>query len=73
MPEKVIKRRLTSIEMAELLSVKPRTLRKWRYERVIPFEQVGFVILFDPDAVITALKKYERKPAAVKGRKSVTA
>jgi hypothetical protein len=69
MPEKVIKRRLTSIEMSELISVKPRTLRKWRYERVIPFEQVGHVILFDPEAVFAALKKFERKPTAVKGRR----
>jgi hypothetical protein len=71
MNDKVVKKRLTSNEMAEVLSVKPRTLRKWRYDRIVPFEQVGFVILFDPEAVIAALKKYERKPAAVNGRKRV--
>jgi hypothetical protein len=69
MPEKVTKRRLKPVAMAALLDVNPRTLRKWRYQRIVPWEQVGHVILFDPDAVLAALGKYERKPA-VKGKKS---
>ena len=50
--------------MAAELNVKPRTLRKWRYLRIIPYEH-QHVILFDPDAVFAAIKKYERKPVAL--------
>jgi hypothetical protein len=66
----VTRKRLTENEMAAELNVKPRTLRKWRYLRLVPYEQIGYVIRFDPDAVFAALKRYERKPAAVKGKKS---
>lgn len=66
-----MKKRLTESEMAEELNVKPRTLRKWRYLRIVPFEQIGHVIRFNPDSVFAALKTYERKPMAAKTTKPV--
>jgi excisionase family DNA binding protein len=66
-------RQLTETEMAEELNVTPRTLRKWRYQRIVPFTQIGYVIRFDPEAVFKALKQYERKPMAVRGGKPVEA
>jgi hypothetical protein len=65
------RRRLKEAEMATELNIKPRTLRKWRYERIIPFEKIGYIIRFDPDAVFAALKKYERKPTVLKSKKSL--
>jgi hypothetical protein len=54
---------LNEIEMAEQLNVTPRTLRKWRYLRIVPFIKIGYIIRYDPEAVLKALKQYERKPA----------
>jgi excisionase family DNA binding protein len=59
-------KQLTEVEMAEQLNVTPRTLRKWRYLRIVPFTQVGHVIRFNPEKVLKALAQYERTPAAVK-------
>lgn len=40
--------RLTSQEAAEYLATKPRTLKKWRHERRIPYYRLGHVqIVFD--------------------------
>jgi hypothetical protein len=64
-------RPLNEIEMAEALNVTPRTLRKWRYLRMVPFTKIGYIIRYDPEAVFRALKAYERKPvAAMKGAKA---
>ena len=60
---------VTEVEMAGLLNVTPRTLRKWRYLRIVPFTQIGHVIRFDPEKVFKALAQYEGA-AAVKGAKS---
>ena len=51
---------LTEIQMAERLSVTPRTLRNWRSQRVVPYLKIRKVILFDPAKVIAALEKFER-------------
>jgi hypothetical protein len=64
-------RQLKEDEMAEAANITPRTLRKWRYLRIVPFTKIGHVIRYDPEAVFKALKQYERKPlAAMKGAKS---
>jgi excisionase family DNA binding protein len=55
-------KQLTEVEMAEQLNVTRRTLRNWRYKRIVPFIQIGHVIRFNPEAVFKALKQYERKP-----------
>jgi hypothetical protein len=55
--------RLKEAQKANELGIKPRLLRKWRYERVVPYEKIHNVILFDPIAVVAALKTFER-PAA---------
>jgi DNA-binding transcriptional MerR regulator len=64
-------RQLTEVEMAEALNVTPRTLRKWRYERIVPYTKIGYIIRYDAEAVFRALKAYECKPlAAMKGAKA---
>ena len=35
--------RLTPTEAAEYLGIKPRTLKKWRHERRIPYYRLGHV------------------------------
>jgi hypothetical protein len=58
-------------KIMELLDVESRRLQTWRVNKVIPFIKVGKrTILYDPDAVLAALEKYERKPRA-KGKKLV--
>jgi hypothetical protein len=49
--------------MAKIISVSPRTVDNLRNARIIPFLKVRGLILFDPEAVIAALKAYERKTA----------
>ena len=62
---------LDEVEMAEALNVTPRTLRKWRTLRVVPFIKIGHIIRYDSEAVLRALKQYERKPlTAMKGVKA---
>jgi hypothetical protein len=61
---------LNEVEMAEELNVTPRTLRKWRYLRIVPFTKIGFVIRYDRESVLRALKQYERKPLAKEGAKA---
>lgn len=40
--------RLTTPEAAEYLGTKPRTLKKWRHERRIPYYRLGHVaVVFD--------------------------
>ena len=36
-----MKRRMNPAEAAEYLGIKPRTLKKWRYERRISYYQLG--------------------------------
>jgi hypothetical protein len=51
---------LTEVEMAARLSVTPRTLRNWRSQRLVPFNKVRKLILFDPVKVLAELEKFER-------------
>ena len=50
-------------EMALLLSISTRKLDRLVAGRIVPYEKIGRVVLFDPEAVVQALKKYERKAA----------
>ena len=56
--------------MAGELNVTPRTLRNWRYLRIVPCTKIGHVIRYDPEAVFKALKAYERKALAKEGAKA---
>ena len=49
-------------EMAEAISVSPRTLRHWRATRTIPFVKVRRLILYEPIKVRAALQRFERQP-----------
>jgi hypothetical protein len=53
--------KLREKEMAGRLGVSERTLRSWRAVRIVPFIKIRKVILFDPDAVEAALRRFERK------------
>jgi DNA-binding transcriptional MerR regulator len=45
-------------ELAQLLSVSPRTIDNWVSRRVIPYIQLSSRFnLYDPEAVIEALRK----------------
>jgi excisionase family DNA binding protein len=46
--------------LAKLLQVHRRTIERWKRANVIPYKQVGRVILFDKDEVFKALNiRYE--------------
>jgi hypothetical protein len=51
---------LIEVEMAARLSVTQRTLRNWRYLRLVPFLKIRGIILFDPAKVLAELEKFER-------------
>jgi len=38
-------------ELADYLSVSPRTVRDWVYKRVIPFRKAGRNVRFDPEEI----------------------
>lgn len=53
-----VKRRLNPVEAAEYLGVKPGTLKKWRYDRRIPYYQLGWrTIVYD----VQDLDRYWRR------------
>lgn len=56
--------------MANELGIKPRLLRKWRYERVVPYEKIHNVILFDPIAVVAAFKNFRKARSQVNADES---
>jgi hypothetical protein len=56
-----MKKLLREFEQAKLLNVSPRTLRDYRSKKLVPFIKLGGLILFDPERVEAALKKFERK------------
>jgi hypothetical protein len=61
-----MKQLLRECEQAKLLAISPRTLREWRTRRLVPFVKINRVILFDPERVQAALKKFERPEVAAK-------
>jgi hypothetical protein len=50
-------------ELLEIVRIKSRRLKDYRERRVIPFIKTGRSVLYDPEAVIAALKKLERSPS----------
>jgi excisionase family DNA binding protein len=55
---------LRPIELAKLLHVSDRQIRKWQSTKVIPYIKVGRATLFDVDKVMAALERFERKVTA---------
>jgi excisionase family DNA binding protein len=53
---------LRPAELADLLHVSERTIRDWQARKAIPYIKVGRATLFDVDAVMLALKRFERNP-----------
>jgi excisionase family DNA binding protein len=56
-----IKQLLRENEQAAVLQVSKTTLREWRRRKIIPFVKVGRVVLYDPQRVQEALRRFERK------------
>jgi excisionase family DNA binding protein len=48
-------------QLAKELSVSIGTIRRWKRMKIIPYVQIGHVILFDLAKVEKALQKFERK------------
>lgn len=48
--------------MAEMLGIDLRRLRSWQSQRIIPYEKINRIVLFDPEKVKAALKRFERNP-----------
>jgi len=53
----------TEPKMAADLDKPIRTLRDWRYRKIIPYYKIGRSVLYDPEEVRKALQKFFRKEA----------
>jgi hypothetical protein len=53
----------TEPKMAADLDKSIRTLRDWRYRKIIPYYKIGRSVLYDPEEVRKALQKFFRKEA----------
>jgi DNA-binding transcriptional MerR regulator len=51
--------------MAALIGISERMLRHWQSRRIIPYEKINRIVLFNPEKVLAALEKFERNPEAV--------
>ena len=58
-------KRLRSKEMAALIGISERMLRHWQSRRIIPYEKINRIVLFNPEKVLAALEKFERNAEAV--------
>jgi hypothetical protein len=56
-------RLLTTVNMASLIQTSPETLTTWRKKGIVPCIKLQHVIRFDPDRVLEALAKLEKKEA----------
>ncbi len=67
---------MTAEEVAELLSVKPKTVRQWVFQKKIPFFHLGRLLRFRLDSILEWTAALEKKtqtvisPAKSKLRKS---
>jgi hypothetical protein len=60
-PEGSKRRLVRKIELLEIIPISARTLDGYLAKRIIPFVKVSRIVLFDPEEVLKALKKFERK------------
>lgn len=58
-------RPLRRSEIAQRLGVSESTIRQWMRRKVIPYVQIGYVILFDEKKVRRALDRFERQVGEV--------
>lgn len=56
-------------ELLEIVRIKRRRLKDYRDRRVIPFIKTGRSVLYDPEAVVAALKKLERAALEIPGKR----
>jgi hypothetical protein len=56
-----MKQFLRERDQAAILRISTRTLREWRFQKIVPFFKVGRVVFYDPERVNQALLKFERK------------
>ena len=49
---------IRSEQAAALLGISPRTLVNWREKKIVPYRQVGHVILFRADELDAALSRF---------------
>jgi hypothetical protein len=50
-------------DLLKVVRIKSRRLKDYRDRKVIPFIKTGRSVLYDPDAVVAALKRLERAPS----------
>jgi hypothetical protein len=62
-PIRTMKQFLRERDQAAILRVSARTLREWRFLKIVPYFKVGRVVFYDPERVNQALLKFERKEA----------
>jgi excisionase family DNA binding protein len=48
-------------ELAKHFNVSPRTVQRWRNDRILPFYRIGNVILFDLAEADRALAAFKRE------------
>ena len=60
-----MKKLIREPEQAKLLGMSQRTLRSLRAQRLVPFVKINRIVLYDPDRVIAALERFERKEVGV--------
>jgi DNA-binding transcriptional MerR regulator len=60
-----MKKLIREPEQAKLLGMSQRTLRSLRAQRLVPFVKINRIVLYDPDRVIAALERFERKELGV--------
>ena len=62
-------RLLEEPELLQIVRIKSRRLKDYRDRRLIPYIKTGRSVLYDPDAVVLALKKLERAPVGIPGKR----
>jgi len=58
---KKLRKYLRKKEQAAELRISVRTLEEWQQAKMVPFFKIGRIVLFDPEAVDKALRRFERK------------
>ena len=56
-------------ELLQIVRIKSRRLKAYRDRKIIPFIKTGRSVLYDPEAVVLALKKLERAPVGIPGKR----
>jgi hypothetical protein len=56
-------------ELLQIVRIKSRRLKDYRDRKIIPFIKTGRSVLYDPEAVVLALKKLEREPVGILGKR----